>query len=70
MRKALAEGLFVALHMGKAIPIAAQDAFIIVETGCRPTLSELDAMPKKLVDSILLYGAVKNTIEQGGTMKL
>ena len=62
--------MFVALQMRKTIPAAAQEAFVIVETGCRPTLDELDAMPQSLVDGILLYGAVKNTIEQGGVMRL
>lgn len=70
MRKALAEGIFVALQMNKPIPLGAQDAFVLVETGCRPTATELDEMPQKLVDTMLLYGQVKGTIENGGTMKL
>lgn len=69
MRKALAEGIFVALLMGRPIPLGARDAFVIVETGCRPTLAELDAMPQALVDKVLLYKAVKGIIEQGGTLK-
>jgi len=56
--------------MKKNIPPAAKDAFIIVETGCRPTLTELDGMPQSLVDAILLYGSVKRTIEQGQEMIL
>jgi len=60
----------VALQMKKNIPPAAKDAFIIVETGCRPTLTELDGMPQSLVDAILLYGSVKRTIEQGQEMIL
>ena len=55
----------MALLMKKSIPMAIQEAFVIVEIGCRPTLSELDAMPQKLVDNILLYGMVKGAIEQG-----
>lgn len=70
MRKALAEGIFVALQMRKPIPMAAKEAFVIVETGCRPTVDELDAMPQSLVNSILLYGAVKDTIKHGGAMRL
>ena len=70
MRKALAEGIAVALQLGKRVPVGAQDAHIMSVTGCRPTFSELEAMPQKLVDSIALYGMVKDTIEQGGVMKL
>lgn len=60
----------MALQMRKPIPLAAKDAFVIIESGCRPTADEIDGMPQKLVDTILLYGAVKNAIEQGGTLTL
>ena len=54
MRKALAEGIAVALQMGKPVPVGAQDAHMLAMTGCRPTFDELEAMPQKLVDSIVL----------------
>ena len=60
----------MALQSRESIPAAVREAFVIVETGCRPTLGELDSMPQKLVDGILLYRAVKNIIEQGGDMRL
>lgn len=60
----------MALQMGRPLPLAAAEAFVIVETGCKPTLEELDAMPQKLVDSLLLYGAVKTVILEGGVLKL
>ena len=50
--------------------MAAEDAFVIVETKCRPTSDELDMMPQRLVDTILLYSQVKGTIENGGVMRL
>jgi hypothetical protein len=70
VRKALAEGIFVALQMNKPIPMGAQDAFVIIETESRPTLDELDSMPQRLVDTLLLYRQVKGTIEHGGVMTL
>jgi hypothetical protein len=70
VRKALAEGLFVALQMNKPIPMSAQDAFVIIETESRPTVDELDSMPQRLVDTMLLYRQVKGTIENGGVMRL
>jgi len=70
VRKALAEGIFVALQMNKPIPMGAQDAFVIIETESRPTADELDSMPQKLVDTMLLYRQVKGTIEHGGVMTL
>ena len=66
----MAEGLFVALQMNKPIPMGAQDAFVIIETESRPTADELDSMPQRLVDTILLYKQVKGTIENGGVMRL
>ena len=56
--------------MDKPIPAVAREAFVIVETGCHPTIEELEAMPQKMVDSIALYNAVKDTIKQGGVMRL
>ncbi len=68
MKKALAEGIYVALQMRKPIPLGAKDAFVIIETGCRPTVEEIDGLPDKTVDAILLYGSVKSAIETGGTL--
>ncbi len=50
--------------------MGAQDAFVIIETESRPTADELDSMPQRLVDTMLLYRQVKGTIENGGVMRL
>ena len=60
----------MALNRGWSIPIAARDAFVIVEMECTPTISELDAMPERLVDTILLYKEVKNVIMYGGRLQI
>lgn len=56
--------------MNKPIPMGAQDAFVLVETDSRPTADELDSMPQRLVDTILLYKQVRGTIEHGGVMRI
>lgn len=56
--------------MGKSIPLGAQDAYYIVEMDCRPTLAELDGMPDRLVETVLLYRQVKGVAEYGGTLKI
>lgn len=60
----------MALQMNKPIPMGAQDAFVLVETDSRPTADELDSMPQRLVDTILLYKQVRGTIEHGGVMRI
>lgn len=60
----------MALQMGKPVPLAAADAYYIVEMGCSPSLAELDDMPSRLVDVVLLYKQVKGIAEYGGTLKI
>ncbi len=60
----------MALLMGKPMPLGIQDAFVISEAGCIPSANELDEMPQKLVDSMLLYGQVKKIAENGGTLRI
>lgn len=55
----------MALQLNISLPLAARDAFYIVEMESRPTPDELDRLPQELVDTVLLYKAVKKTIEYG-----
>lgn len=52
------------------MPLAAEDAWVIVEMDARPSLSELDAMPQELVNTIILYKAVKSAIETGSEVDI
>ena len=60
----------MALLTGGTVPTGAQDAFLIVELECHPTLAELDSMPQKLIETILLYKSVKGIVEHGGKLVL
>jgi len=60
----------VALQKGKGMPLEAEEAFVFTEMNCRPSLAELDLMPQTLIDTVLLYGAVKSTVQYGGRLKL
>jgi len=45
---------------GTALPIEIREAQIIVESGCSPTLSELDDLPEELVEKIIMYKSIKS----------
>jgi len=60
----------VALQMQRPLPWEAIEAADFVEVGVSPNLTELEAMPQKLVNTVVLYKAVKSVIENGGEMNL
>ncbi len=60
----------MALEMRRPMPLAAQEAEVIVESDCRPSISELDVMPQELVDTIILYKNMKAVIETGAQIDL
>ena len=56
----------MALLRKAPIPLAAREAYYIVESGALITLTELDNMPQVLVDKVLAYKSVKDIVIYGG----
>lgn len=50
-----------------AVPPEMNEAILIAETGF--TLSELDEIPQRDLERLILYKGVKNIIEYGGTFE-
>lgn len=62
--------MYVAMVSGWPMPLAAMDAAAIVDMDCQLTATELDAMPQDLVDTVLLYKAVRRAIRERLVLRL
>ena len=52
------------------MPPDARDIFYLVESGCRPTLMELESMTQRSVELLIAYRTVKDVITYGGQLIL
>ena len=49
----------MALVKGIQVPVGLREAQFLVESGCAPTLEELDNMPVDLVERMMMYRGIK-----------
>lgn len=57
------------MQMGQEMPPEAAEAFYVDESGCTPTLGEIEGMTQVEVCRLIDYRAVKRVITEGGEMR-